>query len=69
MLPEEISNNLCSLNPHEAKKCIIIEAQLYSGQLKSFKIHRGIIKSVGRLTYNQVDDVMFQKKSKANILR
>ena len=63
MLPEEISNNLCSLKPNEKKKCVIIEVDLYLGKIQSFKIHRGIIKSIARLTYDEVDDIYFSKKT------
>ena len=51
MLPEELSNDLCSLVPNENRKSIIVEINLINGIFKSFKLHRGEIKSVARLTF------------------
>ena len=52
MLPEELSNDLCSLRPNEERftKTVFIT---YSkdGDILDYKIHRSVIKSSRRLTY------------------
>ncbi len=55
MLPEVLSNDLCSLRPKEDKACFAVHLWLdKKGRLKTFKFVRGIMQSVERLTYNQV---------------
>ena len=55
MLPEALSNELCSLKPHVDRACMAIEMILSSdGRLKSHHIKRGLMRSKARLTYTQV---------------
>ncbi len=55
MLPEALSNDLCSLRPKENRACMAFHMRIdTNGALKSFKIVRGIMRSVARLTYDQV---------------
>ncbi|WP_010297430.1 ribonuclease R [Candidatus Odyssella thessalonicensis] len=55
MLPEALSNNLCSLRPHEDRACMAIEMIISAhGKIKSFRVKRGLMRSQARLTYNQV---------------
>lgn len=55
MLPEKLSNDLCSLRPNENRACIFTKMKIDNkGQLKSYKFGRGLMKSVARLTYEQV---------------
>ena len=52
MLPEKLSNELCSLQPNKRRRCLCIEIDFdKDGYINSYKFHRGIIKSVARLTY------------------
>lgn len=59
MLPEKLSNDLCSLVPGKPRAVIAclmtINAQ---GKLLSFEIKRAMIKSAARLTYRQVQDAI-----------
>jgi ribonuclease R len=56
MLPEILSNNLCSLRPGEDKFTIVGEILINNnGDIKSSKFYNALIKSSARLTYNQVD--------------
>ena len=59
MLPEKLSNDMCSLRPKEDRACLavhmIIDPQ---GQIKSYKFVRGLMKSVARLTYEQVQKAL-----------
>lgn len=64
MFPFEISNDLCSLVPNEKRKCIIVEVNFINKRIKDFKIHRGIIKSFGRLTYEEVERIYNRKETR-----
>ena len=64
MFPFEISNDLCSLVPNKKRKCIIVEVNLINKKIKDFKIHRGIIKSFGRLTYEEVERIYNRKETR-----
>lgn len=55
MLPERLSNDLCSLVPNQDRP--VIAAHLYvdsEGSLKRFRFSRAVMHSHKRLTYNQV---------------
>lgn len=55
MLPEALSNDLCSLRPKENRACMA--AHLWIGKdggLKKYKFVRGVMRSAARLTYEQV---------------
>jgi ribonuclease R len=55
MLPEALSNDLCSLRPKEDKACFAVHLWLdKKGRLKRHQFVRGIMQSVERLTYSQV---------------
>ena len=55
MLPETLSNDLCSLRPKEDKACFAVHLWLDSkGRLKKYQFVRGIMQSLERLTYTQV---------------
>ena len=56
MLPEVLSNNLCSLRPGEDKFVITAEILINkNGEIKAFKFYNAVINSSARLTYNQVN--------------
>ena len=55
MLPEQISNDICSLNPNQIKACLIFKTKMdSSGKLFETCFFEGLIKSKGRLTYEEV---------------
>lgn len=55
MLPEVLSNELCSLRPNEDKACFAVHMWLdKKGRLKKYEFVRGIMRSIERLTYSQV---------------
>lgn len=55
MLPEKISNGLCSLNPQVDRLVMVCEMTIsQAGQVSGYKFYEGIIHSHARLTYNQV---------------
>lgn len=57
MLPENLSNGICSLNPDVERLCMVCDMQItYAGNIKSYEFYPAVMKSVARLTYNQVWD-------------
>ena len=55
MLPEALSNGLCSLNPDVDRLCTICEMEISpSGDIRHHQFHEGIMRSQARLTYTQV---------------
>lgn len=64
MLPVELSNGICSLNPNEVRACITLELEIdKQGNNISYKIYPSVIKSNYRLTYNEVNDFYSNIKS------
>ena len=58
MLPEAISNNLCSLRPHEDRAAMVAEVTITEdGTKKQHRIFRALIQSSARLTYDNVQAV------------
>ena len=56
MLPERLSNELCSLQPNKRRRCLCVEINFdKDGHITNYKFHRGVIKSVARLTYTEVE--------------
>ena len=62
MLPEELSNDRCSLRPNEDRLCLTVEIILdEKGNKKSHSFFRSVINSKKRLTYQQVEDIINKK--------
>jgi len=62
MLPEKLSNGLCSLNPHLDRLTMVCEMTLdSSAQVTKFQFYEGIIHSHARLTYTQVAGMLAQR--------
>ncbi|MGO2324121.1 ribonuclease R [Vibrio casei] len=59
MLPEVLSNGLCSLNPQVDRLCMVCEMTISaSGKLSSYKHYEAVMNSHARLTYNKVSDIL-----------
>lgn len=59
MLPEKISNELCSLRPHEDKLTFSAVFQMdEKAEVKQFWLGRTVIHSAHRFTYEEVQDVI-----------
>ncbi|MCK4587584.1 MAG: VacB/RNase II family 3'-5' exoribonuclease, partial [Gammaproteobacteria bacterium] len=55
MLPEILSNGLCSINPKVDRLCMVCEMIVGSnGKVKSHRFFEGLMRSHARLTYDQV---------------
>ena len=67
MLPRELSNGICSLNPNEDKltKTCKIELDL-EGNVLDFKVFNSIIKSNYKMSYGKVNDIINKKEIDEN---
>lgn len=55
MLPEALSNGICSLNPEVERLCMVCDMQINAqGVVKEYQFYPAVIRSHARLTYNQV---------------
>ncbi len=57
MLPEELSNGLCSLNPEVDRLSMVCDMRITStGNIKEYRFYPAVMYSHARLTYDQVWD-------------
>ena len=55
MLPEALSNHLCSLRPREARLALVCEMQVdRAGGVAGYRFHDALIRSRERMTYTQI---------------
>lgn len=55
MLPENLSNGICSLNPDVERLCMVCDMIItYAGNVKQYTFYPAVMRSHARLTYNQV---------------
>ena len=65
MLPEALSNHLCSLHPHKDRLAIVCEMSISSeGQIKRCRFYRAVIHSHAQLTYTQAAAMLYGEKTK-----
>ncbi len=61
MLPEALSNDLCSLRPDEPRASMAVHIYIDAhGKMQKYKFVRALIKSHARLTYEQVQEAKDQ---------
>ena len=66
MLPEKISNNLCSLVPDEIRNVLVSEINFsLDGSIKSYKFFQAKIVSHKRMTYTEVEE--YVKNNNSNV--
>src|SRR5690606_35818844 len=59
MLPEALSNGLCSLNPNVDRLCMVCEMNISdSGNITGYQFYEAVMFSHARLTYNQVAEIL-----------
>lgn len=64
MLPEALSNGLCSLNPKVERLCMVCEMQVAAdGKVTSSKFYEAVMSSHARLTYDQVADALLHPRA------
>lgn len=66
MLPEILSNGLCSLKPDIERYSLVCELKLDAkGKLKRSSFFKGLIKSDARLTYDEMQSIVVDKDENA----
>lgn len=59
MLPEKLSNGLCSLNPHVNRLALVAEVDLnFTGEIVGSRFYEAVFKSHHRLIYGEVEDMI-----------
>lgn len=59
MLPEELSNELCSLNPNVDRLCFVCEMDIdFQGHISSHKFYEAVMRSQARVTYGEAQEVI-----------
>lgn len=67
MLPEALSNGLCSLNPHVDRLCMVCEMTISrSGRISGYQFYESVMHSKARLTYTQVGHMLDVGSKAAN---
>jgi len=62
MLPEALSNGLCSINPHVDRLCMACEMQIDdSGKILKYRFLEAVMRSRARLTYTKVAAMLADK--------
>ncbi|MFM9913777.1 MAG: ribonuclease R [Methylophilaceae bacterium] len=59
MLPEALSNGLCSLNPEVERMCMVCDMQVDGkGDIKRYKFYPSVMRSKARMTYTKVQQIL-----------
>ncbi|WP_374483037.1 ribonuclease R [Zoogloea sp.] len=62
MLPEKLSNGLCSLNPQVERLCMVCDMAIsQTGAIKQYRFYPAVMFSKARLTYNQVAAALYDQ--------
>ncbi len=70
MLPEELSNNLCSLRDREDRPCLAVEMVLdKNGQMIGHKFVRAMMRSAAKLSYEAAQDIFEGGKAPSKTIK
>jgi ribonuclease R len=70
MLPEALSNGLCSLNPNVDRLAMVCEMTISaSGRISGYFFYEGLIHSHARLTYTQVGQMIDEREDAGSNIR
>ena len=59
MLPEKLSNGLCSLNPQVDRLCMVCEMTISAkGKMTDYQFYEAVMNSHARLTYNKMAKIL-----------
>lgn len=59
MLPEKLSNGLCSLNPDEERLCMVCDMVVDAGgDIEAYQFYPAVMRSHARLTYTEVAAIL-----------
>ena len=63
MLPEKLSNGLCSINPQTQRLCMVCDMSIeYTGTVRGYRFYPAVMFSHARLTYTEVAEALYDKK-------
>ncbi|MDK9703610.1 MAG: ribonuclease R [Sulfuritalea sp.] len=66
MLPEKLSNGLCSLNPHVERLCMVCDMAINAtGAISRYRFYPAVMYSHARLTYTEVAAALYDKDADA----
>nr|WP_230976339.1 ribonuclease R [Pseudothauera nasutitermitis] len=66
MLPEKLSNGLCSLNPEVERLCMVADMSIsMTGAVKAYRFYPAVMFSHARLTYTKVAAALYEGDSEA----
>jgi ribonuclease R len=67
MLPEKISNELCSLKPNVDRLTFVCEMQIsFQGEVESAEVYEGVMHSKARVTYGEAQDILNEETEHKN---
>lgn len=70
MLPEALSNGLCSLNPQVDRLAMVCEMAISAqGRVSRYKFYEAVIHSHARLTYTQVGQMLAEREQAKSAVR
>lgn len=70
MLPELLSNGLCSLNPHVDRLVMVCEMNISkTGTISRYRFYEAVMNSHARLTYNKVAAMLDEQSEEGEALR
>ena len=59
MLPEKLSNGLCSLNPEVDRLCLVCDMLVdHAGEIQAYQFYPAVMRSHARLTYTEVAAIL-----------
>lgn len=59
MLPENLSSNLCSLNPNVERLALVCFMQFsHNGSIENYSFYEGVIRSKARMNYDEVESFL-----------
>ena len=59
MLPEKLSNGLCSLNPHVDRLCMVCDMEISAtGEVTKYRFYDAVMNSKARMTYTKVHAIL-----------
>ncbi len=63
MIPHELSNGICSLNPHVIRLTLTCEMEVtQNGTIRDYRIYPSFIRSAERMTYRNVNQILKNNK-------
>ncbi|MFD1215820.1 ribonuclease R [Microbulbifer celer] len=70
MLPEKLSNGLCSLNPEVDRLCMVCEMHIdEGGNIVDYQFFEGLMRSHARFTYTQVGEIVAERDDRNSGVR